>query len=107
MFKQTEAAIYCGLFEGQPLFYNSDGGAIIIGGARSGKLTTILAQNICHGIGSGASNLILDMKGELAAISVDQIPTIRLMTAWKSKPAALPSASPFAVPTLKNRLKKS
>ena len=82
MFEQTDSAIYCGLFEGKPLFYDCDGGAIIIGGARSGKLTTILAQNICHGIGSGASNLILDMKGELAAISQNQTPDQKYCYYW-------------------------
>ncbi|WP_300029256.1 type IV secretory system conjugative DNA transfer family protein [uncultured Roseobacter sp.] len=72
VFHQTETGIYCGLLDGKPLFYNGNGGAVLIGGARSGKLTTILAQNLCAGIASKASAVILDLKGELSSVSQNQ-----------------------------------
>lgn len=55
----------------RPIYWNSAGGALLIAGARSGKLRDVLGYNICAGI-YAHSTLILDMKGELAAISQDQ-----------------------------------
>ncbi|WP_299500480.1 type IV secretory system conjugative DNA transfer family protein [uncultured Roseobacter sp.] len=72
VFHKSSAGLYCGLLDGKPLFYNGDGGAVLIGGARSGKLTTILAQNLCAGIASKASAIILDLKGELSSVSQNQ-----------------------------------
>ncbi|WP_299962291.1 type IV secretory system conjugative DNA transfer family protein [uncultured Roseobacter sp.] len=72
VFHQSDTGFYCGLLDGKPLFYNGDGGAVLIGGARSGKLTTILAQNLCAGIASKSSAVILDLKGELSSVSQNQ-----------------------------------
>jgi type IV secretion system protein VirD4 len=50
------------------MYYDGPGGLLLTAGARSGKLTTILAYNLCPGVYQG-SLIVLDMKGELAAIS--------------------------------------
>ncbi|MEO1046389.1 MAG: type IV secretory system conjugative DNA transfer family protein [Pseudomonadota bacterium] len=55
----------------RPIYWNGAGGALLIAGARSGKLRDVLGYNICAGT-YAHSMLVLDMKGELAAISQDQ-----------------------------------
>ncbi len=65
-------ALFLGFFLGAPIWYDRDGGLLMVAGARSGKLRDILAYNICRGIAAAETFLILDMKGELAAISRDQ-----------------------------------
>ena len=63
--------IFIGFCGKHPLFYNGMGGITLVAGARSGKLTTILAYIACPGFTS--HNLVfLDLKGEIAAISQDQ-----------------------------------
>ena len=59
-----------------------DGDILLVAGARTGKLTDILAQNICSGVLGGATLLILDVKGELAAISQDQTPDEKYCLTW-------------------------
>ena len=71
-----------GFFGGRPLWYAGDGGILQVAGARAGKLTDILAQNICSGVLGGATLLILDVKGELAAISQDQTPDEKFCLTW-------------------------
>ncbi|MEM6537377.1 MAG: type IV secretory system conjugative DNA transfer family protein [Pseudomonadota bacterium] len=71
MFVQKPSSLLVGFFEGKPLWYSGAGGLLLTAGARGGKLKDILAYNICTGI-YAHSMLILDMKGELAAISQDQ-----------------------------------
>ncbi|WP_177198369.1 type IV secretory system conjugative DNA transfer family protein [Novosphingobium sp. CF614] len=70
-FEKTANSLLIGFFEGRPLYWNGAGGLLLKAGARSGKLRDVLAYNICAGTYSG-SMLVLDMKGELAAISRDQ-----------------------------------
>ena len=82
MFTASDTALYIGEFENKPLWYHGDGGLLLCGGARSGKLTTILAYNLCHGIYSGGSMLVLDVKGELAAISRNQAPDLKACRYW-------------------------
>ncbi len=50
------------------IFWNGAGGLLLLAGARSGKLRDVLAYNLCGDFFS-YTMLILDMKGELAAIS--------------------------------------
>ncbi|MEM7430250.1 MAG: hypothetical protein AAF441_29685, partial [Pseudomonadota bacterium] len=57
---------------GEPLFYHGAGGQLLVAPARSGKLRDILAYNILSGLNQRISQLILDPRGEGAAISRDQ-----------------------------------
>ena len=70
MLTQTPDSLLVGFHGKKPLWYRGAGGLLLCAGARGGKLTTMLAYNICAGIHT-PSMLILDMKGELAAISRD------------------------------------
>lgn len=82
LFRQSPTALFIGFYQGKPLWYDGAGGLLLVGGARSGKLRDILAYNICSGIYSGGSMLILDMKGELAAISQNQTPDQKYCAYW-------------------------
>lgn len=70
-FKQTANSLLIGFDGRKPIYWNGAGGALLIAGARSGKLRDVLGYNVCKGMNSG-SMLVLDVKGELAAISQDQ-----------------------------------
>ncbi len=82
MFTQSPSALFIGFHSGKPLWYDGAGGLLLVGGARSGKLRDVLAYNLCSGIYSGGSMLVLDMKGELAAISQDQTPDKKYCAYW-------------------------
>lgn len=86
-FKKADNAVFVGFYGKKPLFYDSDGSLILVAGARSGKLRDILSYNLCTGILSGASLLVLDMKGELSCISADQTPDQKYCRYWN--PAGL------------------
>lgn len=86
MFTQTPDALLVGFMGKRPIWYRGAGGVLLCAGARGGKLTTILAYNICAGIHT-PSMMVLDMKGELAAISQDQTPDRKHCIYWN--PAAL------------------
>jgi len=58
----------------------------MVAGARGGKLRDVLAYNICSGIHAG-SMIVLDMKGELAMISLDLTPDGKFVFNWN--PAGL------------------
>lgn len=73
MFRKTDTSIYCGHFEGRSLYYSGEGGVLLVAGARSGKLRDILAYTLCRGTYDGGSIIVLDPKGELAAISQNQV----------------------------------
>jgi type IV secretion system protein VirD4 len=81
MFTQTPDSLLIGFMGKRPLWYRGAGGVLLTAGARGGKLTTVLAYNICVGIYT-PSMLILDMKGELAAISQDQTPDRKHCFYW-------------------------
>lgn len=70
-FTQHANSVFVGFFNGKPLWYSGMGGLITVAGARSGKLRDFLAYNICTGI-CLTTLFILDLKGELAAISQNQ-----------------------------------
>lgn len=75
MLRGSGSAVFLGFTDTmQPIFYEDDGGLITVAGARTGKLRDVLAYNICTGLCREMSLLILDVKGELAAISQDQTP---------------------------------
>ena len=87
MFTQSPTSLFLGFFEGKPLWYDGAGGLLLVGGARSGKLRDVLAYNLCTGIYSKGSLLVLDMKGELGAISQNQTADEKYAAYWN--PAAL------------------
>lgn len=81
-FRQSPTSLFVGFSEGKPLWYDGAGGLLLTAGARSGKLRDILAYNLCAGICTGGSLLVLDMKGELAAISQDQTKDAKFCAYW-------------------------
>jgi len=70
-FSKTADSLFVGFTGGRKLYWNGMGGALLVAGARGGKLRDMLAYNILDGT-YGGTLLILDMKGELAAISQNQ-----------------------------------
>lgn len=70
-FTQQENSFLVGFHGNKPLFFNGAGAITITAGARAGKLASILGFSVCAGICS-STQIILDMKGELAAISQNQ-----------------------------------
>lgn len=84
MFEQDETSLLFGFLGNRQVFYSGPGGAVLIAGARSGKLRDVLAYNICAGIHPG-SMLLLDVKGELAAISRDQTPDRKHCIYWNPR----------------------
>lgn len=81
MFTQRPDSLLVGFFAGRPLWYSGMGGVLLIAGARGGKLRDVLAYNLCSGV-YAHSMLVLDMKGELAAISRDQTPDRKFCIYW-------------------------
>ena len=81
MFEQKPGSLLVGFVGERPLFYDGDGGLLLTAGARGGKLKDILSYNLCAGIHTD-SMLVLDMKGELAAISQDQTPDNKHCIYW-------------------------
>ncbi len=79
--EQTEDALFFGFKGKKPLFFSGMGGALLVAGARSGKLTSVLAYNACFGI-ARHTLVILDIKGEIAFISQDQIPDKKYCIYW-------------------------
>ena len=71
MFTQQSHSLLTGFMGTRPIWYSGDGGLLLVAGARGGKLRDILAYNLCAGIHT-PSMLVLDLKGELAAVSQDQ-----------------------------------
>ncbi len=71
MLKQHPHSLLIGFQGNAPIWYSGAGGLLLIAGARGGKLRDLLSYNLCAGIHS-PSMLVLDMKGELAAISQNQ-----------------------------------
>ena len=86
LFEQRPGSLLIGFLGSRALWYDGDGGLLLTAGARGGKLTTLLAYNICAGIHT-PSMLVLDMKGELAAVSQDQTPDRKYCIYWN--PAGL------------------
>ncbi|MGJ8628783.1 MAG: type IV secretory system conjugative DNA transfer family protein [Sulfitobacter sp.] len=78
---QSDDSLFFGFKGKKPLFYSGMGGAVMVAGARSGKLTTCLAYNACFGI-ARHSLVILDIKGEIAAISQYQVPDKKHCIYW-------------------------
>jgi len=82
MFTQTNDSVFVGFIGDKPIFYSGAGGMLLTAGARGGKLATVLGYNLCHGIARTSTFVVLDMKGELAAISQDQTPDDKYCIYW-------------------------
>lgn len=87
MLDQKPWSLFVGFMRHRPIWYSEPGGVLVTAGARAGKLRDLLAYNICHGVCSALSMVILDPKGELAAISQDQTPDRKFVIRWN--PAGL------------------
>ncbi|MEQ8602859.1 MAG: type IV secretory system conjugative DNA transfer family protein [Marivibrio sp.] len=84
LFTREPHSLLVGFIDHQPLWYSGMGGAMCVAGPRSGKLTTLIAMNICSGIHL-PSMIVLDVKGELAAISQDQTPDRKFCLYWNPR----------------------
>jgi len=85
-YSKSKDALFVGLIGKRKLYWNGMGGVLLVAGARGGKLRDILAYSILDGM-YGGTLLILDMKGELAAISQKQTRGRKHCIYWN--PAAL------------------
>lgn len=81
MFRQESGSLLVGFHGKKPLWHSGPGGVLLIAGARGGKLRDILGYNICSGI-CRDTMFVLDMKGELAAISQNQTPDDKFCIYW-------------------------
>lgn len=82
MFTQRPDSMFVGFMGKRPLWYHGAGGMVMIAGARGGKLRDILGYNVCSGIAAKETLVVLDPKGELAAISQDQTPDEKFCIYW-------------------------
>lgn len=64
-----------------PIFIPGQGGMVTIGGARTQKLASVLGYTLC-GFGYQGNIIANDPKGELAAISQNQVSTNRHTVIW-------------------------
>ncbi len=81
LFEPDPHGLFLGFRGRRALFFSGMGGAVLIAGARAGKLTTILGYNACHSIAQHTL-VFLDLKGEIAAISQDQTPDHKYCYYW-------------------------
>ena len=86
LFEQTPESVFLGFHDQRALYHNGMAGQVIVGGARSGKLRDLLAYSVCPGVHFGTA-LIVDPKGELAAISRNQVIAKKHCVYWN--PAGL------------------
>lgn len=84
MFDQQPGSMFLGFFDGRPVWYSGAGGALLVAGARGGKLRDFLAYNLCSGI-LQYSLAVLDLKGELAAISQNQTADLKFCAYWNPR----------------------
>lgn len=82
IFTKADDALLIGFVGDRPIFYSGAGGMLCTAGARGGKLATLLGYNLCHGFACNSTFVVLDMKGELAAISQDQTPDEKFCIYW-------------------------
>lgn len=82
MFRQRPESLFCGYVDGKPLWYGGAAGALIQAGARSGKLTQFLGPNLFYGVLPKTSIIMLDIKGEGAAVSQNQTPDRKYCIYW-------------------------
>lgn len=81
LFKKKPNSFFIGKFGRTPMYWPGAGGVLLTAGPRGGKLATILAYSILTGT-LHSNLLILDLKGELAAISQDQTADWKFALWW-------------------------
>ena len=81
MLRRKDNSLFIGFMGKRPLWYSGAGGVLLVAGARGGKLRDMLAYNLCAGICKGPV-VVLDMKGELAAISQNQTADRKFNIYW-------------------------
>jgi len=81
LFDRQSHSLLVGFFQGRALWYSDMGGAACFAGPRSGKGAGLIIQNCCWGIHS-PSMLILDVKGEIAAVTRNQTPDRKFCLYW-------------------------
>ncbi|WP_085619671.1 type IV secretory system conjugative DNA transfer family protein [Thalassospira alkalitolerans] len=81
LFDRQPHSLLVGFFQGRALWYSDMGGAACFAGPRSGKGAGLIVQNCCWGIHS-PSMLVLDVKGEIAAVTRDQTPDRKFCLYW-------------------------
>ena len=86
MFRQQPDSLLVGFMGNRPLWYSGMGGALLVAGARVGKMRDLIAYNLCSGT-LLSSLVMLDLKGEGGVISQDQTPDRKFCIFWN--PAAL------------------
>jgi type IV secretion system protein VirD4 len=86
LFKQHPHSIFIGFFYGRPVYFHGPSGMVCTAGARAGKMKDFLSYNILSGT-CLQSLIMLDLKGEGAAISRDQTADNKYCGYWN--PAAL------------------
>ncbi len=86
LFDKTDLSIFVGFFDGRPVYFHGPAGMVVTAGARAGKMRDFLAHNILTG-NCLNSLIMLDLKGEGAAISQDQTADRKFCGYWN--PAAL------------------
>lgn len=84
MFRNGPDSLLISFWGKRPVYYSGPGGVALIAGARAGKLRDVLAYNICAGI-HPSTMLLLDVKGELAAISQDQTRDRKFCIYWNPR----------------------
>ncbi|MEL6467935.1 MAG: type IV secretory system conjugative DNA transfer family protein [Pseudomonadota bacterium] len=86
LFEQHPHSIFVGFFNGRPVYFHGPSGMVCTAGARAGKMKDFLSYNILTGT-CLQSLIMLDLKGEGAAISRDQTADGKFCGYWN--PAAL------------------
>ncbi|MBO6920218.1 MAG: type IV secretory system conjugative DNA transfer family protein [Rhizobiaceae bacterium] len=73
MYRKTSDSVFLGFYNRRALYGSGQGGLVSCAAARSGKLSTQIAYNVCGKNAVSRSCLILDPKGEIAEISQNQM----------------------------------
>ncbi len=66
-FESQDNSLFIGFHGRKPLLWNGAGGSLLVAGARAGKLRDYIAYQVCS-LFYKNSMLVLDMKGEIAAM---------------------------------------
>lgn len=73
MYKKQAGSVFLGFHKGRKLFGHGQGGILTVASPRSGKLTTQIIGNVCGKDAYQGSIVICDPKGEVAAVSQNQM----------------------------------
>lgn len=82
LFRFHENAHYSGHLGKHNLYFNGDGGVLDFAGARAGKGTCFIIQNICAGLGRKRTQIILACKGDLPQIAANQTADNKSVYCW-------------------------